>query len=241
MKATMFSAIGWMLLTAAALGQETTAGQQPAKLETQIEVKLDYLLYLPDNYQEKDAWPLLLFLHGAGERGADLDLVTVHGPPKLIAREGKKFPCIVVSPQCLPGRWWEPLELIALLDDLGRRYKVDPDRIYCTGLSMGGFGAWALAARIPDRLAAIAPICGGGEVYWAGMYKDLPIWAFHGAKDEAVPLARSEQMVEAVKKAGGNAKLTVYPQAAHDSWTTTYESPEFYEWLFAQSRSSRNK
>jgi predicted peptidase len=234
MKSVVIAAI--LLAAPYALAADPPVGQHPAKLDSQIKVSLDYLLYLPEDYAAGEQWPLLLFLHGAGERGTDLELVTVHGPPKLIAKQGKKFPCIVVSPQCPLERWWEPLELVALIDELCGKYKVDRDRIYCTGLSMGGFGTWALAARIPDRLAAIAPICGGGEAYWAKMYKDLPIWAFHGAKDEGVPPARSEQMVEAVKKAGGNARLTVYPEAEHDSWTQTYENPEFYEWLFAQKR-----
>lgn len=211
-------------------------GQQRAKLESKVDVTLDYWLYLPDDYANQEKWPLLLFLHGAGERGDDLEMVKVHGPPKLIEKEGKKFPCLVVSPQCPENRWWEPLELVALIDDLCAKHKVDRDRIYCTGLSMGGFGTWALAARIPERLAAIAPICGGGEPYWAGRCKNVPMWVFHGANDTAVPLARSEQMVEAVKNAGGNARFTVYPDAGHDSWTETYENPAFYEWLFAQKR-----
>ena len=213
--------------------------QEAAKLDGQIPVKLAYLLALPADYEKGEKWPLLLFLHGAGERGDNLELVKVHGPPKQI-EQGKKFPCIVVSPQCPPDQWWEPLELVALIDDLCAKYKVDRDRIYCTGLSMGGFGTWSLAARIPDRLAAIAPICGGGEAYWARRYGQLPIWAFHGAKDGAVPLERSEEMVEAVKQAGGNVKLTVYPELEHDSWTRTYDDPAFYEWLPAQKRTSQD-
>ncbi|HUG20786.1 MAG TPA: phospholipase, partial [Planctomycetaceae bacterium] len=113
-------------------------GQQKSKLETQVEVSVDYLLSLPTDYESKEAWPLVLFLHGAGERGNDLELVKKHGPPKLIAA-GKEFPFIVVSPQCPENRWWEPIELVALLDDVSSRHKVDPDRIYVTGLSMGGF------------------------------------------------------------------------------------------------------
>lgn len=213
-------------------------GQQKAKLETQVEVSIDYLLYLPDDYDTKEAWPLVLFLHGAGERGNDLELVKKHGPPKLIAA-GKKFPFIVVSPQCPENRWWEPIELVALLDDVSSRYKVDPDRIYVTGLSMGGFGTWRLAAFAPERLAAIAPICGGGETYWTKQFSHLPTWVFHGAKDAGVPLVRSEAMVETLKKNGGNPKFTVYPEAQHDSWTETYDNPEFYEWLLQQKRTPK--
>jgi predicted peptidase len=150
--------------TKPALCDDEPGTQQSAQLNTQIKVEMGYLLYLPKNYDTKESWPLVLFLHGAGERGDDLELVKKHGPPKLIS-EGKEFPFIVVSPQCPKDRWWEPIELIALLDDLQSKLKVDEDRIYLTGLSMGGFGTWRLAAFAPDRLATIAPICGGGETH----------------------------------------------------------------------------
>ena len=212
--------------------------QQVAKqLDTQVRVQLQYLLALPKDYDTQDRWPLLLFLHGAGERGSNLDLVKVHGPPLLIS-QGKQFPMIVVSPQCPEGETWEPYKLIALLDDLQRNYKVDANRIYVTGLSMGGFASWQLAARIPQRLAAVAPICGGGEPFFAHRMAKLPIWAFHGAKDEGVPPELSTSMIEAIKKRGGNPKLTIYPEAGHDSWTETYNNPAFYEWLLAQKKSS---
>jgi predicted peptidase len=219
------------------------AGDQPDKqkaseLNVQVTVRMRYLLYLPPEYDGKKSWPLLLFLHGAGERGADLELVKKHGPPKLIAA-GKDFPFVVVSPQCPKERWWEPTELVALLDEIASKHRIDPDRVYVTGLSMGGFGTWRLAAYAPDRLAAIAPICGGGEKYWAKQFAHVPVWAFHGAKDTGVPLERSEQMVEALKKADGDAKLTVYPEAAHDSWTETYDNPDLYRWLLEQRRNAK--
>jgi predicted peptidase len=209
--------------------------QQSARLDTQVKVELGYLLYLPKGYDQQESWPLLLFLHGGGERGEDLELVKKHGPPKLIG-EGKRFPFIVVSPQCPKDKWWEPIELVALLDEVGSKYKVDIDRICVTGLSLGGFGTWRLAAYAPKRLAAIAPICGGGEKNWAKQFASLPVWAFHGAKDTGVPLERSQVMVDELKKNGGSPKLTVYPNALHDSWTETYNNPEFYEWLLAQKR-----
>jgi predicted peptidase len=218
-----------------ALSDDQPGSQRPARLETQVPLEMDYLLYLPSDYEQQDAWPLLLFLHGAGERGDDLELVKTHGPPKLIA-QGQEFPFIVASPQCPEVLRWGPVELLALLDDLSDRYKVDPDRIYVTGLSMGGFGAWQLAAYAPDRLAAIAPICGGGEVRWAERIAHLPVWAFHGAQDRAVPVKRSEEMVQALRKQGSEPKLTVYPDAAHDSWTETYNNPGLYEWLLQQKR-----
>ncbi len=212
--------------------------QISARLDAQIHVVLDYLLYLPAEYQMKDSWPLVLFLHGAGERGNDLELVKTHGPPKLI-EEGKSFPFIVVSPQCPKDRNWQPMELTALVDEIVAKQKVDIDRIYVTGLSMGGFGTWALAAATPERFAAIIPVCGGGEVINTRRLTQLPVWVFHGAKDPVVPLKRSEDMVEALKKSNGNVKFTVYPDALHDSWTATYENPEVYTWLLEQKRASR--
>jgi predicted peptidase len=211
--------------------------QQPRKLDAEIRVTMNYLLHLPDGYEDQESWPLILFLHGAGERGDDIDLVKVHGPPKLVG-EGQDFPFIIVSPQCPKERWWQPMELSALLDEIVKQHRVDEDRIYVTGLSMGGFGTWSLAFYSPDRFAAIAPICGGGETYWAKQFKQLPAWVFHGAKDDAVPLARSESMVEAMKKAGGDVQLTVYPEAEHDSWTETYNNPKLYEWFLSHRRAS---
>ena len=172
-------------------------------LEGTVKVHLRYLLYLPNDYDKKGNWPLMLFLHGAGERGDNLELVKKHGPPKLI-EEGKAFPFVVVSPQCPEDRWWEPVSLSALLDEIVGKYKIDKDRIYVTGLSMGGFGTWSLATYAPRRFAAIVPICGGGEPITAQMLASVPAWVFHGGKDPVVPLARSQGMVDAMKRAGGN-------------------------------------
>jgi predicted peptidase len=205
-------------------------------------VRCQYLLFLPESYgQKKQRWPLILFLHGAGERGDDLNLVKKHGPPKIVEQR-KDFPFIIVSPQCPAGDWWTDKNevLINLLDDVVARCDVDQGRIYLTGISMGGFGTWALASAYPDRFAAIAPICGGGKVFMADKLKDVPIWAFHGAKDPLVPLKESEDMVNAIKARGGDAKLTVYPDAGHDSWTETYNNQQLYDW-FLQHRKSRTK
>ncbi|MBS0262983.1 MAG: prolyl oligopeptidase family serine peptidase [Planctomycetes bacterium] len=214
--------------------------QEPQHFEAEVTVKvtLNYLLYLPQDYDTSTKpWPLVLFLHGAGESGTEIEKVKLHGPPKLIAA-GKTFPAIVVSPQSA-GRGWNPQSLNPLLDDLVAKYRVDKDRIYVTGLSMGGFGTWALAAASPQRFAAIAPICGGGNPADAAKIKHLPIWVFHGAKDNVVPLSASESMVKALQAAGAaDVKFTVYPEAAHDSWTETYDNPEFFEWLFKQKRGS---
>jgi predicted peptidase len=217
--------------------QADDSGQKAQRLDVTVKVEMDYLLYLPKDYDTQESWPLVLFLHGSGERGDDIELVKMHGPPKLIAG-GKEFPFIVVSPQCPKTQSWEPIQLTALLDELTQKYKVDKDRIYVTGLSMGGFATWELAAFTPDRFAAIAPICGGGEVYWTRRFKHVPTWAFHGAKDTGVPLERTQEMIDALIKHGATPKLTVYPEAGHDSWTETYNNPEFYDWLLAQRRES---
>ncbi len=224
------------LATPVQSGEETEqSGQRSAKLDRATKVQMDYLLYLPTDYKQKEAWPLLLFLHGAGERGSDLQRVKVHGPPKLI-EQGKPFSFIVVSPQCPNGRWWQANELATLLDEIVEKYRVDEDRIYVTGLSMGGFGTWSLAAYAPKRLAAIVPICGGGESYWTEWFTHLPTWVFHGAKDTTVPLKRSEDMVESLRERGGNVKFTVDPDAGHDSWTKAYADPQLYEWMLEQKR-----
>ncbi len=203
--------------------------------EITVKVKLNYLLYLPEGYEKSDKpRPLVLFLHGAGESGSDLAKVNKHGLPKVGAN-GKSFPCILVSPQS-PGRGWNAETLGALLDDVEKNYRVDKDREYLTGLSMGGYGTWALATAQPNRFAAIAPICGGGNPKEAAKLKAVPIWVFHGAKDPTVPLARSQEMVDALKEAGGDVKFTIYPDALHDSWTVTYDNPEFYSWLLSHSK-----
>lgn len=230
-------AAGLLILAIAARPARGEDPQKPGHFEGTVtmKVELDYLLYLPKDYEKHEAWPLLIFLHGAGERGANLEKVKVHGPPKLIA-QGKDFPCIVLSPQCPEHRWWAPEVLIELIDQIANTHKVDKDRIYLTGLSMGGYGTWALAVAYPKVFAAIAPICGGGDPEKVKAHAKLPTWVFHGGKDSVVPVARSEEMVEAIKAAGGDAKLTIYPDAGHDSWTATYDNPEFYEWLLKQKK-----
>ena len=194
-----------------------------------------YLIDLPD-ISPKDAsrkLPLLLFLHGSGERGNDLDQVRTHGPPMLVA-EGKKFPFIVCSPQCPAGEWWSAQQLRRLLDEVAAEYPVDADRVYLTGLSMGGYGVWELAAEYPQRFAAIVPICGAGSPQDADRLKSIPAWIFHGQQDPVVPFQRSVEMAEALKKAGGAVKFTPDPKAGHDSWTAAYGNPELYDWLLQQ-------
>lgn len=218
------------------------AGEQSAQnLEKTITkvVKANYLLYLPKEYGKDTAkkWPTIVFLHGSGESGDDIQKVKVHGPPKLVAA-GKEFPFIIVSPQAPTSRiGWQLDTLNALLDDVIQKYSVDEDRVYLTGLSMGGFGTWAWATANPERFAAIAPICGGGDPFRASRrLSKMPIWVFHGGKDTTVPIKMSEDMVDALKKAGSDVKFTVYPDAGHDSWTATYDNPELFTWFLEHTR-----
>lgn len=211
---------------------------QTETLQTRItkSIKVDYLLFLPADYgKDNRDWPLVLFLHGAGERGDNVQMVKKEGLPKLLAG-GKQFPFIVVAPQCPLDESWDKDALIALLDDVTARYRVDRDRICVTGLSMGGYGTWALAAACPDRFAAIVPICGGGSVRTAPSISHVPAWVFHGARDNAVPLQESEDMVIGLRQYGSKVKFTIYPDASHDCWSATYAMPELYDWMLQQRR-----
>lgn len=202
----------------------------PEKVTT---APLPYLLYAPETPADARL-PLILFLHGAGERGSDLDRVTTQGLPQLLPNLPELT--FVVAPQCPASSWWT-LELDALerlLDEVQENYPVDAARVYLTGLSMGGYGTWHLALKDPGRIAALAPVCGGGILPLAHKLRAIPTWAFHGAEDEVVPPAASEKMVEAVTKAGGQANLTVYPGVGHNSWARAYSEPDLYSWMFAQ-------
>ncbi len=212
-------------------------GQSAQVFEKQITVRLNYLLFLPEDYgKDPDKkWPLILFLHGAGERGEDVNKVKVHGPPKIVEKK-KDFPFIVVSPQCPANAWWNPQDLNALLDDVMAAHKVDADRVYLTGLSMGGFGTWEMISRYPQRFAAIAPICGAGNPAMVRRFKDVPVWVFHGDKDPVVPVSGSDDMVAALKKAGAEVKYTRYEGVQHDSWTLTYDNQELYDWFLSHKR-----
>jgi predicted peptidase len=208
------------------------------------DITIPYLLFVPRQYQaDGPPMPLMLFLHGLGEcgDGSNLDLVKTHGPPKLVDSR-PDFPFVVASPQCPPPQGamkdvpnaWKADQLIQLIDHVAANLNVDQRRIYVTGLSMGGFGAWRLAATYPERIAAALPICGGGEPReMAVQLARVPIWAFHGARDQAVPLARSQEMVNAVCRRGGHVRFTIYPEAEHDSWTETYNNEKIYDWLLS--------
>jgi predicted peptidase len=216
------------------------------KFQKTLRQEVKYLLFLPEGYDAKSAklWPLIVFLHGAGERGTNVWKVATHGPPKNVA-DHPDFPFIVVSPQCPEGEHWSNDILLGLLGEITRDYKVDQSRVYLTGLSMGGYGTWDLGLTYPEKFAAIVPICGGGQKITLGLasrekpqaLKTLAVWAFHGAKDPVVPLEESQRMVDALKKVGvQEVKFTVYPEAGHNSWTEAYNDPQLYDWLLQHKR-----
>jgi predicted peptidase len=228
-----------LVMTAVVLfSSRTVSGQQTEEMfEGQVSFNYKYLLYLPDAYEkDKEAeYPFILFLHGGGEKGDDLNKVKRNGPPKIL-EDKKDFPFIVVSPQCPGDERWTAYKLNALLEGLVEKYRIDEDRIYLTGLSMGGYGTWDLASNYPHWFAAIVPVCGGGDVRRVRAVKDIPVWAFHGMRDNVIPIERSLELVRALEKIDGNVKFTVYPEANHNSWTQTYNNPELWEWLLEQKR-----
>ncbi|MDP5274109.1 prolyl oligopeptidase family serine peptidase [Chengkuizengella axinellae] len=202
---------------------------------------LNYLLSLPREYDNSNKnWPLILFLHGVGERGENLEIVKKHGIPKIVS-EKEDFPFITVSPQCPEDSIWDrELEILyQLIQDIVKNYDIDVSRIYLTGISMGGYGTWCLADKYPSLFAALIPICGVSlplAKFRSGMpqLKNTPVWVFHGAKDDAVPIHHSEEMVKLLHHVGGKVKFTIYPHLGHDSWTRTYENEEIYDWLLNQ-------
>ncbi|HEX8913909.1 MAG TPA: prolyl oligopeptidase family serine peptidase [Humisphaera sp.] len=232
---------------AAVARAEPAPGKQTAEMYEKDGAKLGYLLYLPADYGKDPAkkWPVILFLHGSGEAGdgtTQVRKVAVHGPPKVAERE-KDFGFIVISPQNPPKQRWQPAQVVGLLDSVMKAQKqADADRVYLTGLSLGGFGSWATAAAHPELFAAVAPICGGGNPADAAKIKDLPIWVVHGEQDKSVPFKMSVDMVEALKAAGAkDVQFTKHPDKGHDVWTVTYDDPKFYAWLLSHSRKKEGK
>jgi len=241
-----------------------SAGMNASGGELKLEAKsfsdpsggvLPYRWHAPQDIEAGRKYPLVVFLHGAGERGADNRAQLRHGVGDLLAwSAARKEPCFLVAPQCPKGEWWAsadhdtmelrpgaaptpPMKLVmALIDSVMEEHPVDSARLYVTGLSMGGFGTWFLLERMPERIAAAAPVCGGGAPAAAKRFKDVPVWAFHGARDPVVPPSSTRHMIEALRKAGGKPKFTEYPEARHDSWTATYKDPKFLAWMFAQRR-----
>lgn len=213
------------------------ATSQKRKVTVTTPRTLNSLVYLPDEYASAaEPWPLIVFLHGAGERGG-VQKVRKQGLPRKL-ENGGNIPFVTVAPACPLNTWWpNHFDLLnALLDDVLAKYKVDPKRVYLTGLSMGGHGTWTWGMVNPERFAAFAPICGYymgifGELERVVALKDKPVWAFHGAADSVVNVIQTAQMVNALRAAGGSPKFTVYPELDHDSWTITYDNPELYNWF----------
>ena len=251
------------LLHAAQVGQQGFKPMEWHSLLTKEQFRsgdnvLPYRLMSPGNPKPGQKYPLVIFLHGAGERGNDNNVQLVHGVKEFAnAQAREKFPCFLIAPQCPTGKRWvevdwsakqhdmppkpsEPLNwLLALLEQMKKEKPIDTDRIYVTGLSMGGYGTWDLLSRHAEMFAAAVPVCGGGDEAKASVMKGVPIWVFHGAKDTAVIPERSRNMVAAVKKAEGNIKYTEYPEVGHDSWNKAYADPELLPWMFGQKLKSR--
>lgn len=202
-----------------------------------------WLLHLPQGYEvSKDkSWPVLVFLHGSGERGDDLERVKIHGPPKIAARD-PAFPFILISPQAPAEEDWEIDKLDAILDSVVANYRVDRSRIYLTGLSRGGHATWRWAIAEPTRFAAIAPVAGRGDPGGACRLMDLPVWAFHGDRDDAVLPEGSFNIARAIRACGGRkSRLTIYPDLGHNAWDPAYDDPALYAWLLSHPQTQDKK
>lgn len=254
----LFGLIGAVLMmaTANAAAPDAYEARTVSVREDGRDVAWRYRLMRPAAVDPQATYPLVLFLHGAGERGSDNAKQLAYLPTWLAEPAlRREHPCFVLAPQCREGRRWadydwsdktsspqqpEPTAdlaaAVAALDAVIQAERVDPDGVSLTGLSMGGYGAWDLAARMPERFAAVIPICGGGDEATAGKLAKLPIWCFHGADDDVVPVARSRSMVAAVQAAGGRVTYTELAGVRHDSWTPAYRDPATVAWLFRQRR-----
>lgn len=201
-----------------------------------------YVLYVPHDYDPARKWPTIVFLHGMGECGTDGLKQVGQGIGTAIMANAAKWPFIVVMPQKPDPRhaWGEHAEMVAaMLDATAAHYAVDPDRVYLTGLSQGGNGTWAIAARWPERWAAIAPICGyGNPEEFAPKLKSMPIWCFHGEADPVVPSARSVAIVDAIKAQGGSPRLTLYPGIGHNAWDKAYRDEPLAAWFLEHRRNA---
>ncbi len=223
------------------MAQEPTVGQHTREYRDADTVR-KYLFHLPREYGKEDRqWPMIVYLHGASARGTNLDRVRQCGIPWL-ADHDRDFPFIAISPQCPKGTRWVDMDtgwIMNIVDEICAEYAVDRDRIYVTGVSMGGHGAWYLAYRYPDRFAAVAPLCGRVETTWAETLKQVPSWVFHGSRDRVCPIRYSNGIVEALRAFNANVRYTVYKGAGHDIVTRTYHNQELYDW-FLQHRLTDN-
>ncbi len=238
----------------------TASAKDPLPLEKKVfkdsaGAALPYQLMTPVKIEAGKKYPLVIFLHGAGERGVDNEKQVVHGVPQFASEENrKKHPCFLIAPQCPEGKKWVEVDWSAdthampkepspaskltldLIDATVKDLPIDTKRIYLTGLSMGGYGTWDLLARKPELFAAGVPVCGGADEHTAATLTKMPLWVFHGAKDTAVKPQRSRNMVKAILAAGGQPKYTEYPDVGHNSWDKAYADPEMFAWLFAQKK-----
>ena len=227
MNGTTFSLLVFIL--ASALNQ-LVAQQKSYTTNIEVETRMNYLIYEPESADNK--MPLLVFLHGGGESGDNPEIIKENGPPKLV-ENGKKFPFYILSPQNgYEKAFWDDRAVNALIDKIMSEYPIDEKRVYLAGLSRGGYGAWRLAMNYPDRFAAMVVVCGASAPEnYARWIKDIPVWVFHGEKDQTIPVSESVNMVKALEKAGADVRLTLYPEADHDAWTETFNNEEVYDWL----------
>jgi predicted esterase len=206
-------------------------------VSARLSATIAFWLYLPPDYERDPTqrWPLVVYLHGSGERGSDLRRVKAYGPAKLIESRSD-LPLILVSPQVPADGAWDPHLLHALLAHLKTELRIDADRVTATGVSMGGIGTWAWAIEYPDDLAGIAPVCGFGDEDRVQRIRHLPVWAFHGEADTVVPFALDLRTITELRRVGGQPRFTTYPGRGHDIWTPAYEEPGLFPWLLAQRR-----
>ncbi len=260
-RSLLVASLCWMVSPMSVNGIEPVNEAICQMTETVSGHQLRYLVQTPAGKPPEEGWPVLLFLHGYGECGEDIEKVKVHGPPKLTDKFEQLANCVIVSPQCPKDSWWRVDALKALMDELlAGRTDVNPNRLYVTGLSMGGYGIWSYLARYPDDFVAAIPICGGGDPLQLPKNKppekvgienefdpeglkrakDIPIWTFHGSQDSAVPIAESEHLVELLHKAGSKSVMfTTYEGVGHvGAWEKAYSNPDVWKWLFSQSRSA---
>lgn len=194
---------------------------------------MKYVIRYPDGYEKGEKYPVIFFLHGAGTRGEDLENLRNNIFFKCIEKH-EEFPFVVVAPLCSEETWFDVFETLKrFVKEVSVSEMCDKNRVYMMGASMGGYGTWQLAMSMPEVFAAIVPICGGGMYWNAGRLKNVPVWAFHGEKDRTVYVEESIKMVDAVNRCGGNAKMTIYPENGHDSWTDTYSNPDVFKWLLS--------
>lgn len=208
------------------------------KWESDKYFNFGYVKYLPKDYDETQKYPLVFFLHGAGERGEDLDVASRHGYMKYVRENNAEYPFIFVAPQCPNGKYWACYteSLLAFLDYICDTLPIDRERVYLTGLSMGGTGTWMLAMAEPERFAAIAPICGSG-IYWnGGQLVNTPIMVYHGDCDDTVPIENSIEMVKSVNKRGGHAEIKVCYGVGHNAWENAYSSDELINWMLSHKK-----